>query len=64
MSQFNHHPLFSISEADVQHIALSRIGRKLSSDELERVQKGIEFGLECWECVVISSIEELKLNSE
>jgi len=51
--------IFCISDEDVQNIALWKIGRKLSYDELYRVQKGIEFGLECWEEVVIYAIREI-----
>jgi len=51
--------IFCISDEDVQSIALWKIGRKLSYDELYRVQKGIEFGLECWEEVVIYAIREI-----
>lgn len=52
--------LFTISSEDVQCIAKKKIGRILTIEELERVQKGIEFGLECWEDVVFTAIEELE----
>ena len=53
--------IFKISVEDAQYIAIERIGRKLTDYELERVQKGVEFGLECcWEEVVIDAIEELE----
>jgi len=51
--------VFSISVEDVQSIALEKIGRRLSNDELDRVKKGIEFGLESWAEVVIYAIEEI-----
>ena len=51
--------IFLISDADVQPLAVKTIGRELTEEELESVQKGIEFGLECWEDVVICAIEGL-----
>ena len=52
--------IFTIPVEDVQYIAQKRIGRKLTVEELKRVQKGVEFGLECWEEVVGYAIDELK----
>jgi len=52
--------VFVISVEDVQYFAKKKLGRKLSIEELEQVQKGVEFGLECWEDVVITAIEELE----
>lgn len=52
--------IFTIPVEDVQRIAKERIGRKLNIYELERVQKGVEFGLECWEDVVKDAIDELR----
>jgi len=51
--------IFVITKEDVQSIAQKRFGRKLNVEELEQVQKGVEFGLECWEEVVIEAISEL-----
>ncbi len=51
--------IFVISKKDVQDIALRKFGEKLSIEELEQVKKGIEFGLECWEEVVIDAISEV-----
>ncbi|MBL7155205.1 MAG: hypothetical protein ISS88_01730 [Candidatus Portnoybacteria bacterium] len=51
--------LFVITAEDVQYLANKKLGRDLTYDELERVQKGLEFGLECWEDVVIFAIDEL-----
>ena len=53
--------IFTIPVEDVQYIAQKRIGRKLNLRELELVQKGVEFGLECWEEVVGYAIDELKI---
>jgi len=54
--------MFSISIEDVQNVALKEIDRKLTVEELKQVQKGVEFGLECWEEVVANAIEELNKN--
>lgn len=51
--------VFWIPVEDVQRIAKERIGRQLNIYELERVQKGVEFGLECWDEVVGYAIDEL-----
>jgi len=51
--------VFTIPVEDVQYFANRKIGRKLSIEELERVKKGVEFGLECWEEVVGYAIDEL-----
>ena len=53
--------IFVISDEDVQYLAKRKIGRELTIEELEQVKKGVEFGLECWEDVVITAIEELKI---
>jgi len=53
--------IFVISVEDVQYVAKEKIGRELTSEELEQVKKGVEFGLECWEDVVIYAIDELKI---
>ena len=50
--------IFVISKRDVQSIALKKFGEKLSVEELEQVKK-VEFGLECWEEVVIEAISEI-----
>ncbi|RLC35614.1 hypothetical protein DRH29_06020 [candidate division Kazan bacterium] len=50
--------IFVISKKDVQSIALKKFGEKLSVEELEQVKK-VEFGLECWEEVVIEAISEI-----
>ncbi len=51
--------IFVISTKDIQYLAQKRIGRKLTIEEIEQVKKGVEFGLECWEDVVIDAIDEI-----
>ena len=52
--------IFKIGVDDAQNIALKRIGRKLTLEELERVKKGVEFGLELsWGVVVKTAIDEV-----
>lgn len=49
-------PIFAITSGEVQEIAREITGRELTEEELRRVKKGIEFGLECWEDVVRAAI--------
>lgn len=51
--------LFVISSKDIQYLAEKKIGRKLTVEELELVKKGLEFGLEYWEEVVNTTIDEV-----
>lgn len=51
--------IFTIPVEDVQNLAMEKIDRKLTYEELEEVQKGVECGLECWEEVVCDAIDEL-----
>jgi len=51
--------LFAISVEDVQHLALEHIGRKLTEYELHRVKDGLQFGLESWELVARTAIDEV-----
>lgn len=52
--------IFKIGVDDAQEIAVERIGRKLTLDELEQVKKGVEFGLELsWDVVVKTAIDEI-----
>lgn len=51
--------LFTISVADIQHLAKSYIGRELTHDELIRVKKGLNAGLESWEYVATVAIDEI-----
>lgn len=52
--------IFEIPIEDVQYIAKNKIGRKLTVEELKRIKSGVEFGLECWEDVVLTAIEDLQ----
>ncbi len=53
--------IFKITVEDVQSLALKKIGRPLTIDELEQVQKGVEFGLELsWEDVVSVAIDDIE----
>ena len=51
--------LFRLTDEDAQILAREKIGRELTGCELERIKKGLEFGLECWEEVMITAIEEV-----
>jgi len=52
--------IFKIGIDDAQHLARQRIGRELSIEELERVRKGVEFGLELsWDVVLKTAIDEV-----
>ncbi len=50
--------IFMILVEDVQNLASQMVGRDLTLEELERVRDGVEFGLECWEEVVMTAVEE------
>jgi len=54
--------IFVISTEDVQHVAKKKLNRELTAEELDRVKKGVEWGLDCWEEVVIFAIDELENN--
>jgi len=51
---------FVITVEEVQHLAKEKLGRYLDSEELKQVQKRVQFGLECWECVVNVAINSLR----
>lgn len=52
--------LYLVQVEDAQQIALQHIGRRLCEDELERVKKGFEWGMELvWEETIIASIDDL-----
>ena len=54
--------IFTIPVEDVQYLAQKKFGRKLNFYELERIKKGVEFGLECWEDVVKYAMDDLEIN--
>ena len=57
--------IFKIGVDDAQHIARKGIGRELTIEELERVRKGVEFGLELsWDVVLKTAIDEVALEEE
>ena len=49
-------PLFTIAVEDVQSVALERLGRILSDDELLTAKKGLEWGLLTYIDAVYSAI--------
>jgi hypothetical protein len=51
--------IFTISVGDLQNVAIERIGRRLTNDELRRVKKGLQAGLEPWESVAEIAIDEV-----
>ena len=55
--------MFVIRVDDVQRIAGKKIGRELTIEELEQVQKGVEFGLELsWMEIIEDAIDELEID--
>jgi len=54
--------IFSITKKEVQNLSKKKFGRFLDEIELKEVQKRIEFGLECWEDVVIYAVEDVLNN--
>jgi len=51
--------LFTISIGDIQDVAVQRIGRKLTAEELRRVKKGLQSGLGFWEYMAEVAIDEV-----
>ena len=51
--------IFVISVEDIQHLAKGYIGRELIHEELVRVKKGLNAGLESWEYVATVAIDEM-----
>lgn len=51
--------VFSITKEDVQGIAVEKLGRKLSPDEIEKVKKSIEWGYIDWEQTVKFALDNL-----
>ena len=55
--------IFGIAVEDVQRIAIDKLGRELTVEELDTVKKGVEYGLVIWDEVVRYAINEtVKLN--
>ena len=55
--------IFVITVEDVQRIAIDKLGRELTIEELDDVKKGVEYGLVIWDKVVRYAINEaVKLN--
>lgn len=55
--------IFGIAVEDVQRIAIDKLGRELTIEELDDVKKGVEYGLVIWDEVVRYAINEaVKLN--
>jgi len=51
--------VFSISVEDIQCLAQNEIGRELTIDEINRVQKEINSALECWGDIIVGIIIEV-----
>jgi hypothetical protein len=51
--------IFTIKLSEVQYLARKKFGRYLEEDEIKEVQKRIQFGLECWEDVVLYAISDV-----
>ena len=56
--------LFCLLEDDAQDMAEEILGRKLTLDELHRVEKGLESGLGDWSTPLETAIEDLKEEHE
>ena len=55
--------IFGITVEDIQKIAIDKLGRELTIEELDEVKNGDEYGLFIWEEVVRYAINEaVKLN--
>jgi hypothetical protein len=54
--------IFAIKLCEVQKLAKKRYGRYLNQSEIKDVEKRIQFGLECWEEVVLYAIEDVMKN--
>jgi len=50
--------LFCIVEGDAQEVAERVLGRRLNEDELYRVKRGLEFGLEDWWASLEAAVRE------
>jgi len=56
--------IFVIKSSEVQLLAQKKFGRYLDETELREVQKRMQFGLECWEEVVLYAMEDVIAKSE
>ncbi|MGC9027485.1 MAG: hypothetical protein ACP5JP_08125 [bacterium] len=56
--------IFAIKVSEVQHMAKNMLGRHLEEDELREVQDRIQWGLECWEDVVLEAINDVIAKSK
>ena len=61
-SRESYKDIFAIKLCEVQNLAKKRYGRYLNQSEIKDVQKRIQFGLECWEEVVLYAIEDVMKN--
>ncbi len=52
--------IFQVGIDDAQLMAMKRFGRELDEMELRYVQKGVEWGLECWYEVLGFAMDELE----
>jgi hypothetical protein len=62
MSTINKKPIediFVIKVSEIQFLAKEKFGRFLDKDEVKEVQKRIQWGLECWEEVVLYAIKDV-----
>ncbi|MGB9794897.1 hypothetical protein [Caldisericum exile] len=55
--------IFVIKLSEVQYLAKNKFGRYLEEDEIKEVQKRIQWGLECWEDVVLYAISDVIANN-
>jgi len=52
--------LFGLTESDAQTMANDLIGRSLTDDEMARVKKGLNAGLDGWRQIMAEIIEAVK----
>jgi len=51
--------IFKITKEEIQGIASEKLGRKLNSEEIEKVKKSIEWGYVDWEDTVRFALNNL-----
>jgi len=51
--------IFVIKVSEIQYLAKEKFGRYLDEIEIREVQKRIQWGLECWEEVVLYAIGDV-----